>query len=85
MADGLKVGDRVRLKGAEPVGVVESIGDVVNVRYPHPGRTSLGIYPETHLELLPPEPAADEIPTHEDGEPEKTFEGSPSTKPKRKG
>lgn len=57
MQSDFKPGARVRVKGAEPIGTVESNTEgYVSVRYDHrPGVFTLGYYPESHLEVVPPE------------------------------
>jgi hypothetical protein len=52
MAD-LKVGDRVRVIGQEPIGTVMKIGMSVSVKYVYrKGTETWGYYPASHLALV---------------------------------
>lgn len=53
MQTSFKVGEKVRVRGMEPVGTVSKVGEMIVVEYePRPGTVTLGIYPPGHLELV---------------------------------
>ena len=72
-----KPGTTVRVKGAEPVGTIESNTEgYVSVRYDHrPGISTFGYYPQAHLEIVTP---PTDSPNVERSEPE------PKVRPKAK-
>lgn len=57
MKTDLKVGDRVKFCGADPLGTVQKIeGSYATVTYePRPGTITLGYYPVIHLEKVEPD------------------------------